>query len=80
MKGGFLLGGSKPKKPAAKPVSQKQAKPEIEDLTHVKAQSKDERLRMAEVQEAMKSDIIKKKDEWLTPDFLQKLQSNPRLM
>jgi hypothetical protein len=45
MKGGFLLGGAK-----------KPAKPKVEDVTHLKAQPKNENLKLNEVQNAMGTD------------------------
>ena len=73
MKGGFLNSG-----PAKKPAP-KQA-PKVEDMTHVKAQPKSETLKMPEVQQAMAETLVKEKDSWLTPDFMQKLQSKPHLI
>ena len=59
MRAGFLSGPPPKKKPApAAPAS----KPVIEDVTHLKAQPKDERLQMPEVQEAMANNLTKNKD------------------
>ncbi|CDW86300.1 UNKNOWN [Stylonychia lemnae] len=79
MKGGFLLGGnSKPTQSQQRPQAQIQ-KP-AEDLTHIKAKPKDDQLKLQEVQEAMSSTLLKKKDEWMNADFFQKLQQNPLLL
>ena len=73
MRGGFLSGGnSRPK--AQQPVKK------TEDLTHIKAKPKDETLKINEVQDAMTSTLLKNKNEWLTPDFMTKLASNPMLI
>ena len=45
-------------------------------MTHVKAKSKAETLKIDEVQSAMNdmsNNLKKNKDEWLTPEFFQKL-------
>ena len=71
MKGGFLN-----QKPRAQVPKQKP----LEDLTHIKAKPKEEQLKINEVQEAMTSTLLKKKDEWLTPEFFNKLAGNPKLL
>lgn len=68
--GGFSAGflNSKPAKKAVK-------KPEVEDHTNVKAsKDKNDHLKFKEVQEAMTNTLEKNKNDWLTPDFLLKLQ------
>eukprot|EP00347_Sterkiella_histriomuscorum_P016908 403351390 len=76
MKGGFL--NAKPKN------TQNQQKPQQpvikEDLTHIKAKPKEEQLKFQEVQDAMTSTLEKKKDEWMNPEFFQKLSQNPILL
>lgn len=77
-----MLGGGQKKKPAAKPAATAAASqaPVIEDHTNVKAQDPSENLRFEEVQNNLKTGLEKTKDEWLTPDFLQKIMQSPRLM
>ena len=45
----------------------------------MKAQSKEEQLRFAEVQENMAPFLEKSKDQWLTPAFFEKLAKRPKL-
>lgn len=71
---GFLNAKPQPKKKAAP------AKPQQEDLTHLKAKAKDENLKFQEVQEAMNnSDFMKQKDKWMTPELFARLAQNPKL-
>ena len=51
----------------------------MEDVTHVKAKSKDEQLKLDEVQDAMKPFLEKTKDQWMGADFFEKLAKNPKL-
>lgn len=74
MQAGFLNGPPPKKKAAPKP------KAEQEDLTHLKAKPKGENLKFDEVQEAMNSNMMKNKDEWLTPELFQKLAQKPKLL
>jgi hypothetical protein len=37
-------------------------------------------LKFQEVHEAMSTTLLQKKDEWLTPDFFNKMAANPTLM
>ena len=68
--------GGGAKKPKPKPQQQK---PKVEDVTHVKAQEKNANLRFDEVQDNMKSQLEKSKDQWCTPDLLEKIMKSPRL-
>jgi hypothetical protein len=52
----------------------------LEDLTHVKAVPKNETLKIEEVQSAMTDNVIKTKDQWLTPELMQKLLAKPQLL
>jgi hypothetical protein len=55
--------------------------PVIEDHTDIKAsKDKNDNLKFKEVQEAMTNTLEKNKDEWCNPDFLMKLQKNPKLL
>ena len=53
-------------------------------MTHVKAKSKSESLKIDEVQEAMKENtgafLEQTKNQWMTPEFFQKLAQNPKLL
>ena len=77
MRGGFLNGGGA-KKPAAQ--SKPTQPPKTEDLTHIKAKSKEDQLKFSEVQDAMSTKLLENKDEWLNQEFFTKLAQNPRLM
>ena len=69
MSAGFL--NSKPSK----------KKPVVEDHTNIKAsKEKNDNLKLKEVQEAMTNTLQKNKNDWLTPEFMAKLQKNPRLL
>ena len=49
----------------------------------MKAKAKDDRLKLDEVQDAMsqsKNFLETSKDKWLTPEFLEKLAKNPKLL
>jgi hypothetical protein len=74
--GGFSAGflNAKPQKKTA------ERKPEVEDHTNVKAQKETDRLKLKEVQEAMTNTLEKNKNDWLTPEFMLKLQQRPKLM
>lgn len=72
MRGGFL-NGPPPKK--AKPAAAA-----VEDHTNLKAKSKDDTLKMPEVQEAMAQNLMNNKDQWLNQDFMAKLMAKPHLM
>lgn len=77
MKAGFF---SNPP-PKKKPVATTPAQPKIEDVSHVKAVPKNERHKIDEVQTALSFDSLEKnKDQWLTPELLQKLMSKPHMM
>lgn len=73
--GGFAAGflNAKPKKQAVKkaaPEPEKKQQAQVEDLTHMKAKGKDDRLKLDEVQDAMnqsKNFLETSKDKWLTP-------------
>lgn len=53
----------------------------IEDVTHVKAVTKNETLKIEEVQSAMSAEkIAQTKDQWMTPELLQTLMSKPHMM
>ena len=54
------------------------AKVQQEDLTHLKAKSKDENLKINEVQDAMTNGFDKAKQDWLTPQFFEKLAKSPK--
>jgi hypothetical protein len=69
LKGGFLLGGG-----------QKKAQPKVEDVTHVKAKSKDESLKIDEVQSAMKSNLEATKEQWINAELFEKIKKSPKLM
>lgn len=45
----------------------------MEDVTHVKAKDKDDSLKFKEVQDAMNSSVLGRKDEWMTPDLFSKI-------
>ena len=45
----------------------------------MKAKSKEESLRIDSVQDALKTGLEKNKNEWLTPDLMEKIAKNPRL-
>lgn len=77
MKGGFLNGGNKSTKPKQTTTAQ-QNKSKVEDLTHLKAKSKDENLKIPEVQNAISS--MPKQEDWLNEDFLKKMTANPKLL
>jgi len=56
-------------------------KPVVEDHTNIKAsKDKADNLKLKEVQEAMTNTLEKNKNDWLTPEFMLKLQQNPRLL
>ena len=80
--GGFAA-GFLDSKPAKKTQAPKQ-KAEPEDLTHVKAKDKSEQLKIDEVQDAMKAKtghfLEQSKDQWMTPEFFEKLAKNPKLL
>jgi hypothetical protein len=79
MKAGFF--NNPPPKKKAQPTPATQKVTEVEDMTHLKAQSKQEKLKIEEVQQTMNYDALQKsKDQWLTPDLLQTLMSKPHLM
>lgn len=78
MAAGFLNGP--PKKKKAAPAPKKIEKVEIEDQTHIKAKSKEDKLKIDEVQDAMTGNYEKAKQDWLTPEFFQKLATNPKLL
>ena len=40
----------------------------------------DDWKRLPEVQQSMKQTIINKKDQWMTPELINQLQSNPELL
>ena len=46
----------------------------------MKAQDPSENLRFEEVQNNLKTGLEKTKDQWLTPDFMEKIMQSPRLM
>jgi len=47
----------------------------------VKAVPKNEKLKIEEVQTAMTAEAIAaKKDQWMTPELLQKMMSKPHMM
>ena len=52
----------------------------IEDHTNLKAKSKEERLKLDEVQDAIKNNLINNKDQWLNEDFMSSLAKYPTLM
>ncbi|CAH1799856.1 unnamed protein product, partial [Owenia fusiformis] len=91
MKKGFLFGApaskskqeSKPK-PTAKPVNKKTDPINVqEEIPFIKANKEEEntRLSMPEVQDAMKaSQNLMNNKEWITQDFLQTIQSRPKLL
>ena len=80
-KAGFLLGGNKKKAaPKAQPAAAAQPKPAVvEDVTHVKAKDPNANLRFDEVQNNLKTNLERTKDEWLTPNLLEKIMQSPRL-
>ena len=61
-------------------ASAKPQAPVIEDLTHVKAKDPSEHLRFEEVQNNLKTNLEATKNQWLTPNFMEKLMRSPRLM
>jgi len=46
----------------------------------VKAQDPNANLRFEEVQNNLKTNLEASKDQWLTPNFMEKLMQSPRLM
>ncbi len=49
-------------------------------MTHIKAIPKNETLKIEEVQSAMADNVLKTKEQWLTPELMQKLLAKPQLL
>ena len=81
MQGGFF-GAAPKKKPAQSTVKtvSKPAEPKIEDHTHLKATPKDDIFKMPEVQEALNSNLMKNKDQWMNEDLIARIAKNPKLL
>jgi hypothetical protein len=73
-KKGFFSAESKPK-------TVTQPKKEKQEIIEVKPTQKKDSKVLDEVQEAMKANqtLLDKKQEWMTPDFLTKIATNPKL-
>lgn len=80
MQAGFFNNPPK-KSTAAQKTQAPTPKPVIEDVTHLKAQSRNERNKIDEIQLTQNAESLEKtKGQWLTPELLNKMMSKPHMM